>query len=57
MNYQVTRSRKGWDLARVSPGWISTIATYPSRKAAVLAGRVLAGHRGSVTVTKLPRKD
>lgn len=56
MNYQVTRSRKGWDLARVSPGWISTIATYPSRKAAVLAGRVLAGRGGSVTVTKLPRK-
>lgn len=53
MHYQVTRSRKGWDLVRVAPGWLSTIGSYPSRKAAVLAGRVLAGRGGSVTVTKV----
>lgn len=57
MSYEVTKTQKGWELFRNAPGWSCSIGTYPTRKAAVLAGRLLAGWRGSVTVTKLPRKD
>lgn len=48
MIYSVFKRDGAWRLARVIDGRPHEIATYPTRKAAILTARLLAGRYGQI---------